>query len=350
METAISVSCRKNSLLWFIKLQFIPAMFCDQKCMNKARKRFHDVECEISEQDSQNFQSEIDGYAITLVTLRAMVEAFRMAGSVQRLRELMNPETEENIFDFDLSHEVDETMETKHLKVLSILQGVLTEEEIVTIVNNPSSSNLILEPSLRKLFPIAEDFNFMIDFTVRFDSIRQCNAIPLSRVKASGILPFGSFFNHSCDPNVERITVFGNKTVSVVMKPVKKGEQLLITYSSTMIYSTAPIEKRQEEIFERYRFDCSCFACINNLNFATSLTFPSFDENFIRAARFPDNYKDLIKDFKRNCAYIKKNFKHFPSIELFALLCRNFNILGTISDICAQPAFAVAPLLQLLSF
>lgn len=45
----------------------------------------------------------------------------------------------------------------------------------------------------------------------------------------SSILIFGSLFNHSCAPNIDR-TLVDNKFVFVVRRPIWKGEQLFISY------------------------------------------------------------------------------------------------------------------------
>jgi hypothetical protein len=45
----------------------------------------------------------------------------------------------------------------------------------------------------------------------------------------SAILIFGSLFNHSCAPNIDRMIV-DNKFVFIVRRPIHKGEQLFISY------------------------------------------------------------------------------------------------------------------------
>lgn len=61
-----------------------------------------------------------------------------------------------------------------------------------------------------------------------FDSTRK-EQVEESMVIGKGIFLFASFFNHSCFPNVERFAV-ENKLVIFVRTPIKKGEQLYISY------------------------------------------------------------------------------------------------------------------------
>jgi hypothetical protein len=311
-------------------------MFCDQKCMVEAQKRFHDIECEIPEENVRKLQYEMPGGWIDpLLRLRTIIEAWRMAGSVEKLRELMaNPNTNGNIFDVDLSHEKDEAMDVKHLKIMNILQGFWTKEEIMKIANNRTAEFMVTESILRKRFPIDEDFKFMLNFSLRLMSIRTCNPVLLSAQKAVGILPFGNFFNHSCDPNVCRLNIDGNKIASIVMKPVKKGEQLFITYDSSVnVHMPMPAFMRQASILQRYRFRCTCFACVNNWSLQTIASLPRLDKNFFRPNDFPKNFKDAVKEFKKNCKYIKKNFKNFPSSsDIHLVIIQNFKFLVEIDE------------------
>jgi hypothetical protein len=67
------------------------------------------------------------------------------------------------------------------------------------------------------------------------------------------------------------------------------------------------------------------------------LSLPIFDPNFVEPPHeYSNNTKDLVKEFKINCEYIKKNFKNYPSHELEDLISRNFGLLAAISnlDVC----------------
>ncbi|KAK9484537.1 hypothetical protein V1527DRAFT_442927 [Lipomyces starkeyi] len=65
-----------------------------------------------------------------------------------------------------------------------------------------------------------------------------------------------SLINHSCDPNA--VLVF-NKNVLLIraVRPIKKGEEILITYTD----NTMPMPHRKEQLRTRYFFDCQCTAC-----------------------------------------------------------------------------------------
>jgi hypothetical protein len=200
--------------------------------LSEAQKRFHKFECNVEVEALRKFYQQKEfGPIDPLMSLRMVTEPLMMAGgSVKRLRELMALKSEENCFDFDLSHENDESMDTKRLKILSILQGIWTEKQL----KENRSINQPLKLIYKKLFPNKEDFKFMVDFSVCFMSTKICNSVSIYAAATSdaiGILAFGSFFNHSCDPNVTYVGNFGSKIALIVIKPVKKGEQLFLNFS-----------------------------------------------------------------------------------------------------------------------
>jgi hypothetical protein len=84
------------------------------------------------------------------------------------------------------------------------------------------------------------DYENEKEFVDYFEGVMLANGIGLALVaergdgemhKCNGIslCLFGSYFNHSCDPNVQRLPL-ENRIVFYARKPVKKGEQLFMTY------------------------------------------------------------------------------------------------------------------------
>lgn len=85
--------------------------------------------------------------------------------------------------------------------------------------------------------------------------------------------PKSALFNHSCDPNafvrfdvppepeVDGIPALGSISVHT-LRPVATDEEITISYIDT----TSPFDKRQEELRERYFFNCSCSLCSQGSN------------------------------------------------------------------------------------
>ena len=94
---------------------------------------------------------------------------------------------------------------------------------------------------------------------------------------------------------------------------------------------------RQTLLFVIYGFVCSCPACTNE-NFHRS-TFPSHDPKFVQASltAVPESLKNVVQEFKKNCNYLKKNFKHHPSWETVETQKRNFVVMDAIEKYSTIP-------------
>eukprot|EP01132_Coremiostelium_polycephalum_P003269 gene3269-4094_t len=79
--------------------------------------------------------------------------------------------------------------------------------------------------------------------------------------RGCGVYVRNSFFNHSCKPNVN-YWVLGNslEVECSLMRPVKKGEELSISYIDT----SASLKNRREKLLEGYLFHCLCDKCIED--------------------------------------------------------------------------------------
>ncbi|KAG5466014.1 hypothetical protein CUR178_00731 [Leishmania enriettii] len=78
--------------------------------------------------------------------------------------------------------------------------------------------------------------------------------------RGQGTYGVGSFFNHSCEPDLNvQYSAVNDDTLSVVeLRDVKAGEELTISY----IDASLPLAVRQQQVFEPYLFVCRCTRCI----------------------------------------------------------------------------------------
>lgn len=70
-----------------------------------------------------------------------------------------------------------------------------------------------------------------------------------------------SRFNHSCSPNLHHYIDENQITCCVVIRPIKKGDQVFINYLGEMKLSGTD---RQKYIKEKWDFECQCAKCENN--------------------------------------------------------------------------------------
>ncbi|KAF7992289.1 hypothetical protein HCN44_001614 [Aphidius gifuensis] len=74
------------------------------------------------------------------------------------------------------------------------------------------------------------------------------------------IAPGASFYNHSCNPMINR-NICGGYMISTAICPIKKGQQIFETYGEA--YFTE--EKKERQVYlNDHHFICKCEACINN--------------------------------------------------------------------------------------
>ena len=131
----------------------------------------------------------------------------------------------------------------------------------------------------------------------------------------TGLYPNGSFFNHSCDPNVNHMS-FGDVTVFRANRDVLQGEELCISYiGSDLLCESRSV---REEFIGSRDFSCACKKCqtpedddpwVEELEMS--------DRIAIRMARSPEARAALIRTLLKS-----KNFIQRDEIFLKFLLAR----------------------------
>lgn len=69
--------------------------------------------------------------------------------------------------------------------------------------------------------------------------------------------PYAALINHSCEYN-SIVGFDGDELYVKAIRPIKKDEQILISYTD----ATNPLRVRQGELAERYFFTCQCSKCV----------------------------------------------------------------------------------------
>jgi hypothetical protein len=139
---------------------------------------------------------------------------------------------------------------------------------------------------------------------------------------------FSSLFNHSCNPNIERVW-YENKSVFFANRPIKKGEQLFISYGPSFHFM--PIEERSQKNAQ-YGFKCDCQACNLNLPVFEFLPRIGFQISSI-SSNVEDTFDthSAIKKFKENCEMINKISHYHPCYETVGLIWKNNDYIDQIA-------------------
>lgn len=140
----------------------------------------------------------------------------------------------------------------------------------------------------------------------------------------SGLCLFASLFNHSCDPNISRVT-FDNKIAFIVARPVKAGDQLFISYGYSFPRMT---RDQRHQSLARYGFKCDCTACRQDYPMLRQL--PRINHDFIEPKFDFYEHSAAIAKFRENCATIEKSTVH-PSFETSVLMMHNEHLMYQIA-------------------
>lgn len=200
-------------------------MFCSHHCQKTAEKIFH--------------ASEVKLRCIDF-TQRILLEALRICnGSFDKLSTLIEDASlaTQTVYDFDWNNADNAKNRLHGLLAFNSLQlGALSDE----------LSYVDIHPVL-DLFKSEREKDIAKAFMIRVARILSVNCYSLdwwmpkreddespflssNKMKiGSALLIFGSLFNHSCAPNIDRMVV-DNKFIFIVRRPIKKGEQCFISY------------------------------------------------------------------------------------------------------------------------
>ncbi|XP_055593209.1 SET and MYND domain-containing protein 4 [Uranotaenia lowii] len=74
-----------------------------------------------------------------------------------------------------------------------------------------------------------------------------------------GAFPILSMINHSCSPNMVRITLPDGRNMAFLNRPLKKGDQIFDNYGFHHCLDT--FKERQSGLEQQYCFKCQCEAC-----------------------------------------------------------------------------------------
>lgn len=121
---------------------------------------------------------------------------------------------------------------------------------------------LAMLPKVNALFDSIEKQRFLMHLILHHLLVIQTNGIisgdPWSVVSVFNVL---SMLNHSCAPNLYHPR-FGKQQYCVTIRPIRKGQQLFISYLSPNDRSTT--EQRQQKFKYSWDFECMCERCCSN--------------------------------------------------------------------------------------
>lgn len=233
-----------------INSNFIPCekctlvQFCDEDC--KKKNLFHVHECGVESKDLIH-----TGQIITQSILIAM-STFPKVDNLIESVEKWNAEG----FEMPVSILEQKDKYKMFLKLHSTFGHNLIPIEFV-MGAQLSYSYLMQLLAVRKYFVAESHQRFLMHLVLKHTIVQKNafsntrNGLPQSMV----LYTASSLFNHSCCPNL-LIHNFSDQ-VCITSRPIKKGEQLFVSY----LNSDKPTSIRQSILQEKFGFDCKCEKC-----------------------------------------------------------------------------------------
>ena len=214
-------------------------MFCNQSCLTEGREIFHRAERDFIDIIYENYDSKLDqigggnpgGRNETIG--KRILQSLAIAGSIKRLREIFESSERKTIFDFDMRGQDQQSKDLIYLTIVNSMRQ--TSDTLIKNPNEISASDYLRLIGQKHFMKSNKDRKDLKKYLVFLLSIDYVNYAGIKSYQNVGLfdghcfLPFGFLFNHSCDPNVEFLSI-DDKTVIVVINPVRKGDQLFVCY------------------------------------------------------------------------------------------------------------------------
>ncbi|XP_052902937.1 SET and MYND domain-containing protein 4-like [Anopheles moucheti] len=308
------------------------AMYCSEQCLSKAYQQYHRYECAII-RDMWRISGDVPVVAIRAIALA--VAAFDH--DVQALKEHLNGLNEAGINAFSMDWKAATPKDIYDaVYVLTTNQQLRRRKDLAfTIFFATIVHQLVLERT--ELGSIcAVDTNttkLLFDLILRHLQIAKCNrqwlcfmdykmeqSLNDSEGYATGCFPLIGMMNHSCAPNVKRITLRDGRCAIVVIRPIAGGGQLFDNYERHHLKND--LEDRQTVLLNMFNFRCGCEACMND--------YPTLEELPHRGIPFENmlhgymihkeleshDVKKAIKYMSVLGACLKKKANKYPEFEL----------------------------------
>lgn len=203
-------------------------MFCSRSCCDEANERYHKLECCFIKELS------IDQLGIAkrhTKVFRLVLEALSICeGKFEKLRAVLD--SPQNITGFDLDYN-DHVTDLELLKVIRSLHPHKLKE-----VDEKWLADFVLQNSIQEICESQYEKDVFFDAAKVFFLVNAANNYSIGfkkyndsvpNIVGSGLFTVGTYFNHSCAPNVSRIGV-DNKLVFIVNRVIKSGGMIFVTY------------------------------------------------------------------------------------------------------------------------
>lgn len=289
-------------------------MCCSESCKTQHYSMCHKILC-----------GESMPYTWVEPSLRFMMTGIQELGSFKELYKLVKNPTKKTVFDFD---------DITSKNFVSVVCSMRTSKKRKDyLYGKPAFLEKVGKIPFQKLLSSPENVNDVKDCFIRILANYNTNSSTLDSGDIWNVENFGSsvglissLFKHGCDPNIGRTTL-DNKTVFSVIRPIKAGDELLM--SSGPEFLNFDLHERQA-ILREFDINCDCAACKKNYPLLEDL--PKLNKGNVKRPSKEYNVNELIKYFKKNCESIEKYQKYHPCYETTEMISNNLQAINLIAE------------------
>lgn len=276
-------------------LQCTDVVFCSEKCMDA--NLVHKFDCN-TVYHVLHFKAKF-----TIQTILIAVTAF---SNIEDLMVFVEDSESKDT----LPHSINDLQSEYHLYLKHKKPSLNNDVELDVY---KLYSCIMLIPSIEKMFDSERKQRFLMHLVLHHLAINVLNASE-SEVSAS-IGNVFSLFNHACAPSIYNYSV-NNQKIGITIRPVKKGEQLFISYLG--LDTEQPVEQRQQSLRMKWDFECKCDKCEPRYNAPDSSKL-KMDPNYKFIHRYfkspsKNHPVDVVNAsmLKKKCVKFLTKYGHLP--------------------------------------
>lgn len=280
----------------------INAMFCDENCMQS--NDIHKIACGA-------VYNHIYEIKFVVQSILIAVNAFSV---VEHLMEFVEKNVSTPMTDFPKTCSNAQTKYAMFLKLNSSPKEMNFEQ----ICKLYLSYKCIMDiPTLNDRFNTIQKQRFLIHLIWQHNLISDnlfSTTLPDGLGRIQALANIQSLFNHSCAPNLHT-DFHRNKRVCITIKPVKKGQQLFVSYTEHLLNNMMLTTERQLYLKENFEFGCKCDRCVPSIRLNDSVRMkqdPNFNFIYSKRQTIPSASREKLSVFEEKCCKFMEKYGHLP--------------------------------------
>lgn len=293
-EQTKCITCNKATMNPIPCTRCTLVMFCSTVCQNE--NKIHKIDC--------GAVYHLDDSINNKYIIQSILVAVNMFPNVKSLMDFVR-----NVVTSKKSNEIPTSVLDQHstYELFLKLWTPSKMEDFVTVTYNLYNTILRFK-EIQKIFDSTIKQRFLMHL------VGQHALILLFNSTQGQMCIFTSIMSHSCVPNIQEIWI-DNRTAGITIRPIKKGEQLFISYMPEAVGKMLN-KDHKTELYIKYGFKCKCLKCANKLE---DLIRIERDQCFldIDNTTLDEKNKVLLEQFNGKCIKVLNEYKDLPwSLQL----------------------------------